>query len=85
MLVEFYTNEQPFPHLLDLGYRAVRTARYKYVHWIKFPEQDELYGLKRDSLERRNVAADPAMAGVRSRMRAELARLVVEALGLKTR
>ncbi len=85
VLVEFYTNEQPFPHLLDLDYRAVRTARYKYVHWIKFPEQDELYDLQRDSLERRNVAADPAMAGVRSRMRAELARLVVEALGLKAR
>jgi hypothetical protein len=34
-------------------------------------------------LERRNVANDSNMAGIRSRMRAELARLVVEAIGLK--
>lgn len=84
VLVEFYTNEQPFPHLLDMDYRAVRTARYKYVHWIKFPEQDELYDLKSDSLERHNVAQDPAMASVRSQMRTELGRLVVEAMGLKS-
>ena len=84
VLVEFYTNEQPFPHLLDLDYRAVRTSRYKYIHWVKFPDQDELYDLQRDSLERRNVANDAAMAGVRSRMRAELARLVIHAIGLNT-
>ena len=85
VLVEFYTNEQPFPHLLDMDYRAVRTARYKYVHWIKFPEQDELYDLKSDSLERHNVAQDPAMSAVRSQMREELGRLVVDAMGLKSR
>jgi N-acetylglucosamine-6-sulfatase len=84
VLVEFYTNEQPFPHLLDLDYRAVRTSRYKYIHWVKFPDQDELYDLQRDSRERRNVTNDAAMAGVRSRMRAELAKLVVHAIGLKT-
>jgi arylsulfatase A-like enzyme len=85
VLVEFYTNEQPFPHLLDMDYRAVRTSRYKYIHWIKFPEQDELYDLQTDSLERRNVARDPAMAAVRSRMQDDLARLVVQAIGLKPR
>ena len=84
VLVEFYTNEQPFPHLLDLDYRAVRTSRYKYIHWVKFPDQDELYDLQQDSLERRNVAHDADMARIRSRMRAELARLVVHAIGLKT-
>lgn len=83
VLVEFYTNEQPFPHLLDVDYRAVRTARYKYIHWVKFPEQDELYDLRTDSLERRNVARDPAMARVRAEMQGELRRLVVEAIGLK--
>ena len=85
VLVEFYTNEQPFPHLLDLDYRAVRTPRYKYIHWVKFPDQDELYDLQRDSLERRNVARDAGMAGIRSQMRAELARLVVDAIGLKAK
>ncbi|MBI3791327.1 MAG: sulfatase-like hydrolase/transferase [Gemmatimonadetes bacterium] len=85
VLVEFNTNEQPFPHLLDVDYRAVRTARYKYIHWIRYPVLDELYDLARDSLERHNVAHDPAMAGVRSRLRAELARLVIDAMGLGQR
>ena len=62
VLVEFYTNEQPFPHLMDMDYRAIRTARYKYVHWIKHADQDELYDLQSDSLERRNLASDPALA-----------------------
>jgi arylsulfatase A-like enzyme len=82
VLVEFYTNEQPFPHLLDMDYRTVRTARYKYIHWIKFPEQDELYDLQSDSLERRNLARDAALAPVRTQMQQELSRLVVQALGL---
>lgn len=67
------------------GPRPFRTSRYKYIHWVKFPDQDELYDLQRDSLERRNVVADPAMAGTRTRMRVELARLVVQAIGLKTK
>ena len=53
--------------------------------WIKIPGQDELYDLQRDSLERHNVAQVPAMAAVRSRMRGELSRLAVEAIGLKMR
>ncbi len=84
VLVEFYTNEQPFPHLMEVDYRAVRTDRYKYIHWVKFPDQDELYDLRTDSLERHNVAREPAMASVRAQMRRELRRLVVEAIGIST-
>ena len=83
VLVEFYTNEQPFPHLMDMDYRAIRTERYKYVHWIKFPGDDELYDLKSDSLERHNLAGDPAMARVKASLRADLGRLVLQAVGLE--
>jgi arylsulfatase A-like enzyme len=85
VLVEFYTNEQPFPHLMDMDYRAVRTAQYKYIHWIKFPEQDELYDLKADSLERRNLAGDQAYASVKASLKADLGRLVLQAIGLDGR
>ena len=82
VLVEFYTYENPFPHLLDMDYRAVRTARYKYIHWIKHPEMEELYDLQTDSLELRNLAGDPTLAGVKNRLKEELGRLVLQALGL---
>lgn len=83
VLVEFYTNEQPFPHLMDMDYRAIRTARYKYIHWIKFPEQDELYDLEADSLERHNLAQDPSDAMIKASLKADLGRLVLESLGLR--
>jgi arylsulfatase A-like enzyme len=83
VLVEFYTNEQPFPHLLDMDYRAIRTGRYKYIHWVQHPESDELYDLASDSLEIKNLADDPALAGVKSTLRADLGRLVLQAAGLE--
>ena len=85
VLVEFYTNEQPLPYLLDMDYKAIRTGRYKYIHWIKFPGQDELYDLQADPLERRNLATDPALGTVRASLRADLGKLVLEAVGLPNR
>jgi hypothetical protein len=85
ILVEFYTNEQPFPHLMDMDYRAIRTGRYKYIHWIKFPEGDELYDLKADSLERKNLAGDPGLAGVKESLKRDLGKLVLQAMGLENK
>jgi N-acetylglucosamine-6-sulfatase len=85
VLVEFYSNERPFPHLTDVDYRAVRTERYKYVHWVKAPHDDELYDLQADPRERRNIAREPAMQEVRKEMRTTLARLVAEAVGITAR
>jgi N-acetylglucosamine-6-sulfatase len=85
VLVEFYTYENPFPHLLDMDYRALRTGRYKYIHWIKHPDQDELYDLAGDSLELRNLAADPGFRSVKAELKAELGRRVLHAIGLGER
>ena len=82
LLIESDAYENPFPHLLDMDYRAIRTAGYKYIHWIKHPDEDELYDMTADSLELRNLARTPAMRAVRDSLRVELGRLVVEALGL---
>jgi arylsulfatase A-like enzyme len=63
----------------------VRTDRYKYIHWVnrgRDGELDELYDLDRDPYEVKNLNRSKAHAGVRARLRRELARLAVAALGL---
>lgn len=80
VLVEFYTYENPMPWLVDMDYRAVRTNRYKYIHWVH--HEDELYDLTADSLELRNLIAEPGMARTAAELRTELGRLSLEAMGL---
>jgi N-acetylglucosamine-6-sulfatase len=82
VLVEFNTYENPFPWLLDMDYRALRTDRYKLIHWVRYPGEEELYDLEADPFEIRNRIDDPAMAEVLVGLRAKLEREVVHALGL---
>jgi N-acetylglucosamine-6-sulfatase len=82
LLVEFYTYENPMPWLVDMDYRAVRTDRYKYVHWMQHPDLDELYDLEADPYEMRNLVHDPSAAGLRRDLRTRLGVLVLEAMGL---
>ena len=58
----------------DRPYRGVRTDRYTYVVYTETGER-ELYDRRRDPHELRNVAGDPAYAGVRARLAARLDRL----------
>jgi arylsulfatase A-like enzyme len=82
VLVEFYTYENPFNHLVDMDYRLIRTDRYKYIHWMQHPEMDELYDLANDPFETDNRVDDPGYSEVRVHLREELGRLVLAAVGL---
>ncbi len=82
VLIEFYTYENPFPWLVDMDYRAIRTSRYKYVHWMQHPDENELYDLVEDPYETRNLIDDPRLAGVLGELRAELAAAVLDAMQL---
>ncbi len=82
VLVEFTSYENPFPHLVDMDYRAIRTDRYKFVRWLKFPGMEELYDLQEDPLEQHNLASRPDMAAIRAELEAELGKLVLEAMGV---
>ena len=65
-----------------MSYKAVRTARHKYIDWTQHPEADELYDLDADPYELTNLARDPGSAAFRQEMRRELGRLVAESFGL---
>ena len=68
-----------------MTYKAVRTDRYKYIHWVNrgaAGELDELYDLDKDPYELDNLNRSRAMAPVREKLRRELRKLVAEAVGL---
>jgi arylsulfatase A-like enzyme len=80
-LVEYFT-ENAMPWLVGMTYKAVRTDRHKLIHWVNRDGVDELYDLESDPYELRNLIDDRGYAKVRQELRAELARLVAEAVGL---
>jgi arylsulfatase A-like enzyme len=82
VFIEFYTYENPFPWLLDMDYRAIRTGRYKYIHWMQHPDENELYDLVEDPYETRNLIGETRLAGVLAQMRAEMAAAALDAMGL---
>jgi arylsulfatase A-like enzyme len=84
ILVEYWA-ENAMPWLVGMTYKAVRTERYKYIHWVnrgRSDELDELYDLDKDPFELKNLAGSRAAAGVKARLRGELRRLAAAALGL---
>jgi N-acetylglucosamine-6-sulfatase len=84
VLVEYWA-ENAMPWLVGMTYKAVRTDRYKLIHWVnrgRSGELDELYDLDQDPYEMRNLIDVPDMAPVRDQLRKELGRLVQEAVGL---
>jgi len=84
LLVEYWA-EQALPWLVGMSYKAVRTERHKYIHWVnrgRASELDELYDLDKDPWELKNLVASAAHARIRASLRKELKRLVPEALDL---
>jgi arylsulfatase A-like enzyme len=80
-LVEYY-GEAAIPWLVAMSYKAVRTARYKYIDWTQHPGADELYDLATDPYELTNLCREPSSAALRTELRGELRRLVAESFGL---
>ena len=77
--------DDAYPWLVGMSFRAIRTSRYKYIHWVnraRNGELDELYDLEKDPFELINVAKKPAYANVRNKMTKELRGLAADALGL---
>jgi len=84
ILIEYWA-ENAYPWLINMTYKAVRTERHKYIHWVnraRNGELDELYDLARDPYEIRNLNRSAAYRPVKERLQRELKRLTAEALGL---
>jgi N-acetylglucosamine-6-sulfatase len=85
LLVEYWA-EQAMPWLVGMTYKAIRTDRYKYIHWVnrgRAGELDELYDLDKDPWELKNLNASAAHRRLRAQLKNELRRLVSDAVSLK--
>ena len=74
ILLEYY-NDTVFPRILTMGYKAVRTDRYKYIKYTSLEGMDELYDLQTDSLEMQNLIGTERGRALLPELTAELERL----------
>lgn len=76
-LIEYYS-DKVFPRILQMGYKAVRNDRWKYIHYVELDGMDELYDLRADPLEMKNVIHEPAARKALGEMKHEMERLLNE-------
>ncbi|MCC6389489.1 MAG: sulfatase-like hydrolase/transferase [Bryobacterales bacterium] len=68
-LIEYYS-DTVFPRIRNMGYHAVRTRRWKYIHYGELDGMDELYDLSSDPYEMRNrIDGSPEAPELRRRLR----------------
>ena len=76
-LIELYS-DKVFPRISQMGYKAVRNERWKYIHYLELEGMDELYDLKNDPYEMKNVINEPGAKKAFQQIKAELERLLRE-------
>ncbi|WP_165075508.1 sulfatase-like hydrolase/transferase [Paludisphaera rhizosphaerae] len=67
-----HSSDKVFPRAAGLGYKAVRTDRWKYIHYLDVPDADELYDLAADPYELTNRIGDPSVQGGLAELRRKL-------------
>jgi N-acetylglucosamine-6-sulfatase len=72
MFLEYF-QEQNYPRTPT--WQAVRTDKWKYIHYPGHAEWDELYDLASDPIEMKNRIADPTAAATLKELKTELSRL----------
>lgn len=74
-LIEYYS-DKVFPRILQMAYKAVRSQRWKYIHYLELDGMDELYDLKNDPYEMKNLINEPDAKNALDEMKQELRRFV---------
>jgi N-acetylglucosamine-6-sulfatase len=62
-----------------MGYKAVRTERYKYIRYNELQGMDELYDLNMDPYELHNLIDDRASQSTMKELQAELKKILSRA------
>ena len=76
-LIEYYS-DTVMPRLVKMGYKAVRTEKWKYIQYVDLEDMDEIYNLESDPYEMNNLIGDAASQDTLGEMKAELARLLMK-------
>ncbi len=71
-----HTSDKVFPRVAGLGYKAVRTDRWKYIHYLDVSGADELYDIQTDPYELHNRITDPEAAAPLANLKARLQALL---------
>jgi arylsulfatase A-like enzyme len=86
-LIEYYSDKE-FPRLQGMGYKAIRTDRYKYIRYDELVGMDELYDLRRDPHEMRNLLpalnSSPVLKNLKRRLDRSIDRAKLEQPAKKT-
>jgi N-acetylglucosamine-6-sulfatase len=76
-LIEYFS-DTVFPRMNKMAYQAVRNDRWKYIHYTEQTGADELYDLRADPYELKNLINEPTAAAPLAAMQRELEQLLVE-------
>ena len=76
-LIEYYS-DRVFPRMERMGYKAARNGRWKYIHYLELEGMDELYDLKSDPYEMKNLINHPGAKKALGEMKQEMERLLKE-------
>ena len=71
-----YNTDTVFPRVHKMGYRAVRTTRWKFIRFNELDGMNELYDMKNDPYEMQNVIDRPDLAPVLARLDSQLDELL---------
>jgi N-acetylglucosamine-6-sulfatase len=75
ILIEHFS-DNVFARVRNMGYQAVRTDRWKYIHYRDLADCDELYDLKSDPYELSNRIGDASLNSTVADLKTELRRLL---------
>jgi arylsulfatase A-like enzyme len=73
-LIEYWS-DKVFPRVLKMGYKCVRTDRWKYIHYVDLAGMDELYDLQHDPYELTNIISTVPAKRILPQLQEQLVRL----------